>query len=68
MPISTAAEMRKRAIECRLVADRLPLGARRDQFIKMTEVWEDFARERLRENDAGQQESGSAIDRGDEVS
>jgi hypothetical protein len=59
--------MRKRAIECRLIADRLPLGARRDQFIKMAEVWEDFAREPLDSDGAGQQKPGPSLDRDDQL-
>lgn len=46
--MKTAAEYRKHAEECRILAKQLPEGEQRDQLLEMARTWDDLARDRAR--------------------
>jgi len=44
--MKTAAEYRKHAEECRVLAKQMPEGDQRDQLLEMARTWENLAIER----------------------
>lgn len=44
--MKTAAEYRKHAEECRVLAKQVPEGEHRDQLLEMALTWENLARDR----------------------
>jgi hypothetical protein len=50
--MKTAAEYKKHAEECRVLARQMPAGEQRDQLLEMARTWDNLAleRERLLQN------------------
>ena len=44
--MKTAAEYRKHAQECEVLAQQMPLGEQRDQLLEMARTWEALAKTR----------------------
>ena len=44
--MKTAAEYRKHAEECRVLANQVPEGEQRDQLLEMARTWDNLARDR----------------------
>jgi hypothetical protein len=44
--MKTAAEYRKHAEECRVLAKQMPEGEQRNQLLEMAQTWDNLAKER----------------------